>query len=72
MPAGFFAIFLQNLMAQPMSLVSPFQGAEAVIGALRSRGEIAHGARRPQGTARMPDPEDEDNEHESEGQDGQR
>ena len=56
MPAGFFALFLQNMMAQPMSLVSPFQGAEAVIGALRSRGE----------TVRITNPEDEDNEQESE------
>jgi hypothetical protein len=42
MPAGFFAIFLQNLIAQPMSLVGPFQGAEDVIAALRSRGDGDH------------------------------
>jgi hypothetical protein len=39
MPAGFFAIFLQNMMAQPMSLVGPFRGAQDVIAALRSRDE---------------------------------
>ena len=38
MPAGFFAIFLQNMIAQPMSLVGPFQGAQDVIAALRTRG----------------------------------
>jgi hypothetical protein len=38
MPAGYFYLFLQNLMAQPMSLVGPFQSAQDVLAALRTRG----------------------------------
>jgi hypothetical protein len=38
LPAGYFYLFLQNLIAQPMSLVGPLQGAQDVIAALRTRG----------------------------------
>ncbi len=40
MPAGFFALLLQNWMAQPMALVGPFEGAQDVMRALRTRGNV--------------------------------
>jgi hypothetical protein len=49
MPAGFFAIFLQNMIAQPMSLVGPFQGAQDVVAALRNRGAGEQGYIRSMG-----------------------
>lgn len=39
LPAGYFYLFLQNLMAQPMSLVGPLRGAQDVLATLRTRGE---------------------------------
>lgn len=38
MPAGFFAVFLQNMVANQMNMVGPLQGAQDVIAALRTRG----------------------------------
>ncbi len=38
LPAGYFALFLQNLLAQPLSLANPFQEARDVIAILRHRG----------------------------------
>ncbi len=37
-PAGYFYLFLQNMIAQPMSLVGPFEAAQDVLAALRTRG----------------------------------
>lgn len=39
LPVGYFSIFLQNMMAQPMSMVNPLSGAQDVITTLRTRGE---------------------------------
>jgi hypothetical protein len=38
MPAGYCAVLIQNWVAQPMSLISPFAGAQDVLTALRARG----------------------------------
>jgi hypothetical protein len=38
LPAGYFALLLQNWLAQPMGVVGPMQGAEEVVRALRTRG----------------------------------
>lgn len=39
LPAGYAWLLIQNWAAQPMSLVGPWQGAQDVIAALRTRGE---------------------------------
>nr|MBP7691794.1 hypothetical protein [Anaerolineales bacterium] len=41
LPAGYAWILIQNWAAQPMSIVGPWQGAQDVIAALRTRGEHA-------------------------------
>lgn len=41
LPAGYVYLFIQNWAAQPMSIVSPFAGAQDVIAALRTRGNEA-------------------------------
>jgi len=38
LPAGYFALLLQNWLAQPMSVVGPLQGAQDVLATLRTRG----------------------------------
>jgi hypothetical protein len=38
LPAGYFALLLQNWLAQPMSVVGPLQGAQEVLATLRTRG----------------------------------
>lgn len=38
LPAGYFALLLQNWLAQPMSVVGPLQGAQDVLTTLRTRG----------------------------------
>lgn len=38
LPAGYFALLLQNWLAQPMSVVGPLQGAKDVLATLRTRG----------------------------------
>ena len=37
LPVGYFALFLQNLFAQPLALVHPLQNARDVLAALRTR-----------------------------------
>jgi hypothetical protein len=37
LPAGYFALLLQNWLAQPMSVVGPLQGAQEVLATLRTR-----------------------------------
>lgn len=37
LPAGYFALLLQNWLAQPMSVVGPLQGAQDVLATLRTR-----------------------------------
>ncbi len=36
-PVGYFAVFLQNLLAQPLALVGPRQSAQEIITLLRTR-----------------------------------
>jgi hypothetical protein len=38
LPGGYFALLLQNWLAQPMSVVGPLQGAQDVLRTLRTRG----------------------------------
>lgn len=45
LPAGYAWMLFQNWSVQPMSIVGPWQGAQDVIAALRTRGERGSGPR---------------------------
>jgi hypothetical protein len=40
LPAGYFALLLQNWLAQPMNVIGPLQGAHEVLATLRTRGNV--------------------------------